>query len=264
MAQEITTDYHMHSTFSPDGNETPEALCRRALALGFTEIAITEHAEWIDGWQGFPQAADYLAAIERCQTTFARHGLTVRSGIELGNPHEHAAEVADLLAAYPFDVKIASLHWLHGENIHLPACFDGRHPDDVYADYFAALGAMAAESDVDIIGHFDRILWRGTAMGAELNLARLETVVREALVTIAWRGIALELNTRYLNVRPDWHEALVTMLRWFRESGGSRVVVNSDAHRSEHIGLNAQLALALLDEAGIPAPTRIPRVMLPV
>lgn len=254
----LRRDYHMHSTFSSDANDTPAAMCRRALALGLTEIALTEHAEWINGWRGFPEPDAYFAAVAQCQAEFAPQGLTVRSGVELGNPHEHSQGVAALLDAYPFDVKVASLHWLYGENIHLPACFAGRHPDDVYADYFAALGQMAADSDADIIAHFDRILWCGTAIGARFDLARLEDVVREALTTIAWRGQALELNTRYLAETPQWHGPLVTMLRWFRESGGQRVVVNSDAHSAAQMGLNASLALDLLLEAGFDRPARIP------
>ncbi len=259
-AQEIMTDYHMHSTFSVDGQDSIEALCWRALALGLTEIAVTEHAEWHGRWHGGAfDATAYFAELNRLKDEFAPRGLTLLSGVELGNPHEFARPAAALLAAHPFDVRIASLHWLHGENIHDASCFAGCDPQDVYADYFSALGHMAADfSSIDVVAHFDRILWRGTMLGAPLQPRRLEGVIRDALATIAWRGLALELNTRFLNHTPGWRPALTTMLCWYREEGGTRVVVNSDAHRVSQMGANLEIARAILDEAGLEPTTLQP------
>lgn len=252
-AYEIKSDYHMHSTFSVDGQETIEALCWRALALGFTEIAVTEHAEWCARWHGGALDTDgYFAELERLRREFAPRGLTLYSGVEMGNPHEHQRHASALVAAHPFDVRIASLHWLYGENIHDVSCFAGRDPLDVYADYFSAVGHMAADfSTIDVIAHFDRILWRGTLLGIPFRPQALEGTIRDTLATIAWRGLALELNTRLLNQTPGWRPALVTMLRWFREEGGRRVVVNSDAHRLSQMGANLDLARAVLDDAGL-------------
>lgn len=251
---DITTDYHVHSTFSMDGQDTIEALCWRALALGLNEIAITDHAEWHPSVRNMFDAAGYFDEIERCRTLFAPHGLTLYSGVEMGNPHDYGREAGDLLATYPFDVRIASLHWLYGRNIHHADCFAGRDPLDVYADYFAALGHMAADfSSIDVIGHFDRILWRGALLGATFRPHAIESTVRDALATIAWRGLALELNTRYLGHIPGWQPALATMLHWFAQEGGQRVVVNSDAHRIEEMGANLRQATSILQDTGLAA-----------
>lgn len=260
---EIKTDYHMHSTFSVDGQDSIEALCWRALALGMSEIAITEHAEWHPRWHGGPLDTDgYFAEITRRKAQFAPLGLTLYSGVELGNPHEFYREASALVAAHPFDVRIASLHWLYGQNIHDASCFAGREPLDVFADYFAALGHMAADfSAIDVVAHFDRILWRGSLLGAAFDPRTIEGVVRDALTTIAWRGLALELNTRLLNQVPGWRPALVTMLNWFREEGGRRVVVNSDAHRVGQMGNNLEAAAIILRESGLVATALQPAVV---
>ena len=252
-AQEIKTDYHMHSTFSVDGQDTIETLCWRALALGLTEIAITEHAEWHPQWHaGAPAFDDYFEEINRLRSEFGPRGLTLYSGVELGDPHEFQAQARELVGRYPFDVRLASLHWLYGENIHDASCFAGREPLDVYADYFSAVGHMAAESsNIDVIAHFDRILWRGTLLGAAFRPQSLESIIRDTLATIAWRGLALELNTKLLNLNPGWRSALVTMLQWYHEEGGRRVVVNSDAHRASQIGANLEQARLALSEAGL-------------
>jgi histidinol-phosphatase (PHP family) len=248
----IKTDYHMHSTFSPDAYDLPAVLCERALKLGLTEIAITEHAEWHPSRRehGFPRVAEYFAAIEQCRAQFGPRGLIVHAGVELGNPHEYAKEAMALLAAYPFDVVIGSLHWLYGDNIQLESCFANRNPDDVYADYFGELGRMAADFDFDIVAHFDRIIWRGTLLGATFDPWRFEPTIRNALATTARYGRALELNTRFLTHTPNWNKALVTMFHWFLLEGGRRVVVNSDAHRASEMGRNLFLAQELLTLAG--------------
>jgi histidinol-phosphatase (PHP family) len=154
------------------------------------------------------------------------------------------------LSEYPFDIVIASLHWLNGKNIHLENCFFHLKPDEVYAEYFAELGQMATNFDFDVVAHFDRIIWRGTLLGATFDPWRHEPIIQEALVKIARYGRALELNTRYLTHDPNWNDALVTMFHWFLLAGGTRVVINSDAHQASEIGRNMFIAQEILEKAG--------------
>ena len=255
----ITTDYHIHTTFSPDGKDDMADLCQRALELGLTEIAFTEHAEWFPyfDWSGFPKADAYFAEIDRCRSFFGPLGLTIYAGVELGNPHSYPMQATALLQAYPFDIVLASLHWLYGENIHLEPCFAGRNPDDVYADYFTALGQMACDFNFDVVAHFDRIFWRGTELGTPLNPHRLETVIRRALAKIAASDRVLELNTRFLTYEPSWNDTLVTILTWFRAEGGTKVAVNSDTHNLNQLGRHMDIAATLLEAAGFTAPFKL-------
>ncbi|MEZ4516935.1 MAG: hypothetical protein R3C44_08895 [Chloroflexota bacterium] len=187
-----------------------------------------------------------------CRQKFAPMGLTLLSGVEMGNPHQHLPEATAFLNRFPMDVRIASLHWLYGENIHDPVCFEGRDPQTVYADYFLELrNLVSGFGPIDILAHFDRILWRGTLLGAPFDPLTLEPLVRDTLSTVAWRGIALELNMRLLDHTPNWRSALATMLSWFAEEGGRHVVVDSDAHHINQLGSNLDLAVEVLQEAGL-------------
>ena len=38
-------DCHTHTTFSPDGESSPEAMCEKAIELGLSAYAITDHCE---------------------------------------------------------------------------------------------------------------------------------------------------------------------------------------------------------------------------
>lgn len=251
MSAAVHTDYHMHSTFSLDGHNTPQELCRRALHLGLTEIAITDHVEWEPGGRHQrPDFACYFEVIAQCREEFGPQGLTLCSGLELGNPHEHRAEVAALLAMFPFDVVIASLHWLDGINVHYTTCFAERDPADVYAAYFAQFGAIAATTDCDVMAHFDRIFWPGSQLGKLPDLSRLEQPIRTALHQVAAHGRVLELNGRFLAHVPGWNDRLVTLLTWFREEGGAHVAVDSDAHRTDDMGRHREIGLELVQAAG--------------
>ena len=255
----ITTDYHMHSTFSPDGDDSPEVLCQQALRLGLTEIAITEHAEWHPSFPepNFPRVTAYFEAVDRCRSRFEPLGLTVHTGVELGNPHQYQDLANSLLAEYNFDVVLGSLHYVRDKNIHLKECFEGRHPDDVYATYFAELAQIVTSFEFDIVTHFDRILWRGTLLGASFDPHKIEPVIRETLATVARHGRALELNTHFLAHKPGWNSALVTMFHWFLQEGGTQVTVNSDAHRASEVGRYRDIAGDILIRAGFKLPEQL-------
>lgn len=246
----MKTDYHMHSTFSVDGHDSPAVMCEQALTLGYTEIAITEHAEWHENGDGFARVKPYLAALNECRNIYEPQGLTILSGVELGNPHEFPQETAVLLAHYPLDITIGSLHHLNGVNIHTPQCFEGKDPYDVFADYFSELSRMSAAADFHIVGHFDRILLQSAKLGIHFDPFKLETIIRMMFSTIIKRGQILELNTSYLAHKPSWVSALITMMRWFNEMGGQRIVVNSDAHCALNLGRNYRLARVILVAAG--------------
>jgi histidinol-phosphatase (PHP family) len=247
----IANDLHMHSTHSLDGNHTIAELCTRALQLGLSHIAVTDHVEWVPG--GAHQRPDfdhYFAELDECRSRYAGQGLQLLSGLELGNPHEHRDEVEALLARYPFDVVIGSMHWLNGVNIHYSSCFDGQEVDAVYAAYFDQIARIAAEIDCQIIAHFDRIFWPGTARFGPPQIERIEPAVRNAVRAVAEHGRILELNTRFVTHEPGWNDSLLTVLRWYREEGGSFVAVNSDAHRVSEMGRYRSIGEELVRSAG--------------
>ena len=247
----ILTDFHMHSTYSLDGNNTIEELCEQAIRLGLTHIAVTDHVEWPpNGSHQRPDFDRYFDEVSACQQSFAPRGLTLLSGLELGNPHQHRAEVDDLLQQYDFDVIIGSMHWLDGENIHYTRCFDGEDPYVVYARYFNQIGEIAASTNCHIIAHFDRIFWPGTTRFGPPHIERVERPVRAAMRALAEHGRILELNTRFLVHEPSWNDSLLTVLRWYQEEGGQFVAVDSDAHRVAEIGRHQAIAAQLVQEAG--------------
>ncbi len=244
-------DYHTHTTFS-DGRDSMSTMCREAVSLGMEEIAFTEHAEWVNGRTGFfSHPPDYFHVLERNQDHFAPHGLRVLSGVEIGNPHEHEKDASLLLSSYQFDVVIGSMHWLYGENIHNINCFVNRDPIKVYQDYFRESAVMVRNFNFQILAHTDRIFLRGAQLGILPTAPQIETEVRDMLDALIETDTAFEINCRLLSARQHWNTLLLRMLMWYKEAGGNKIVINSDAHQTKHLPMNRDVAADLVHRAGL-------------
>jgi histidinol-phosphatase (PHP family) len=247
-SKNILTDYHMHSTFSPDANTSLNQMCLHAIQIGFKEIAFTEHVEWHPDWHGSLDVEAYLSAVRMAKERYARKGLEIYAGVEVGNPHDYPDQASDIFLNPEFDVIIASLHWLRGVNIHLVDCFIGRDPVDVFVEYFLEIRRMSECCDFDILAHFDRIFFAGWKLGLLPDLGQLESVIRSAFAVMAEHGQVLELNTKLYGLMPSvWKDIMVTAITWFKEEGGTRISIGSDAHKLFEIGRHFEIAEEILE-----------------
>lgn len=244
---EIKSDLHTHTTHSWDARNTPFEMCERAATLGLNAIAFTEHAEWFPRQKGFENPNAYFADIEQCRADYA---LTVFSGVELGNPHQFEAQAQALIETHPFDILIGSVHWLYDENIHNKRVFRRRDPDEVLRDYFTEMAQMVNNFPLDVVAHFDRILMRAHYSRYSYDILAAENEIRAAFQAIVEHDVILELNSKHLNDRTNWNDDVEEMLRWYRQEGGTQVMVNSDSHDVGQIGRNFPIAAHMLTQLG--------------
>ncbi|HEY1095433.1 MAG TPA: PHP domain-containing protein [Glycomyces sp.] len=240
----------MHSEWSWDAPEgSMERSCAKALDLGLPAIAFTEHLDhtvWTVAVDG-PHASDhlnalatpegqltpptfdasgYLEAIERCRERFPE--LRILSGLEMGEPHWHAAAVAKVLGAGRFDRVLGSLHCLplpDGDRFaEPPGLYEHREAAEVVRAYVSEVAKLVSESDAfSVLAHIDYPIryWPQVTAGP-FDLSAFEEEFRFALRATARSGRALEISTRI-----PLH---ATILRWWREEGGDAVTFGSDAH----------------------------------
>ena len=247
---QIWGDFHVHSRFSPDAHHSIDAICRRALALGLEAVAITDHVEWRRRGLGNEDLEGYFEDIQRAKCKYQPLGLHVLSGVEVGNPHDYPRKYSALLSLYPFDVVIASLHWLGEDNIHDDTLFDGKNPDQVYQRYFQEMAGMIQVCDFDILAHPDRIFGTGLRLETPPDLLKLAPWMRRAASSLAQKESLLELNTKYFSQYPDWGKTAAVFLNYFQDAGGSGLVINSDAHTPAEMTRSFQGAQLLLNKLG--------------
>jgi len=183
-------DYHLHlwPHTQRDAEATVEqvaAYCARAVEAGVTEIAVTEHLfrftqakDLLGGfWDDLPEAAlrpgmaaywdhharvDLDAYVEVVQAVKAE-GLPVVLGLEVDYYQDRMDQVADLLAGYPFDVLLGSVHWLGAwrfdvlEEPLVLAEWEGRDVDAVWDEYTRAMEELGASGVCDVFAHPDLV-----------------------------------------------------------------------------------------------------------
>jgi histidinol-phosphatase (PHP family) len=263
----LPTDSHVHTQWSWDApNGDMMASCARAVDLGLPAIAFTEHVDYTvwrvamddlepdhflvtmsdeDGTLTPPRfdAAGYLAAVEECRERFSQ--LRILSGLELGEPHRHADQVAAVLSAGAFDRVLGSLHTLpdQGGYTEPSGLLIHRAPAEVMRRYLAELAALIASSDVfAVLAHIDYPVRSWPSSVAPFRPDSFEEEIRHVLHLTAESGRALEVST----VVP----LHTTILRWWHEEGGDAITFGSDAHAPDEIARGFRDAVHMAEAHG--------------
>jgi histidinol-phosphatase (PHP family) len=269
-------DYHLH--LWPHGERARQATveqlaayCERAASQGVSELALTEHlfrfhqADAVLGgwWRDEPDrrmaaemerywyehvSADLDAYVETALAAKAA-GLPVVVGMEVDYYPGRMDRVAELLAGYPFDVLLGSVHWLGTwmfddlSSAVAMAEWDARRVDDVWDDYTRALEELAATGAVDVLAHPDLCKVAG------FRPAVPDEWYDRMADAAASAGIAAEVNARGYRTPAAEPYSPPPLLERFRRAGVP-VTTASDAHRLEHVAMRSADLKAMVVAAG--------------
>ena len=249
----IPVDYHLHSTHSADGESTVQEMCEAAIERGLREICFTEHLDFdrSDPHYGHLDYPAYLASIEEARARYAGR-LVIRIGVEFDFRRSYGAEVGEVLAGLPFDLAIGSVHTAGGYHIFRLSKEPPKTLDvpAIQAEYFAEVEALAASGWCHAIGHFDYLYKQLPERVAPYRNAWYWDRVEQILKRCLEGSVALEVNTRHLLDSGLALAADVDILRRYRELGGRRVMVGSDAHKRSDVAQGFAEAEAALRQAG--------------
>ena len=255
----IPLDYHMHTRFSEDGDDTPETMCRRAIELGIPEIGFSEHWD-VGPYETNPRffkPEPWYAELERLRGLFAGQ-LLIRAGVEIAEPHLYPPETAEVLGLASFDYVLGSVHFVGKNSMFNGEYFQTHTADQVYSGYFDEMDRMVRTAEIDIVAHFDIPARAGKSIFG-YEPARYEETIRSALKTCIERGLALDVNVSGLRkpsqiIMPD-----PLILKWYAEMGGRRLSLGSDAHRLREVSLHLEKAIETIQAVGINHVTRFER-----
>ena len=242
----------MHSRNSCDSDATMAQMAAVALERGLCEIAFTEHYDLnpADQCPGFYDPASFFEQIEVARAEFEPQGLTIRAGVEMGEPHLYRETQGPVLSRWPYDVVLGSLHWVGDHNVFDPAYYQARTPGEAFGLYFAELVEMIEGGGFEVLAHVDVVKRTGFDVYRQFDTCAWEDLYRPVCQACLDPGIAVEINTG--GWRRDVREAhpALESLRWYREMGGELLTLGSDAHRPEHVAYRFEDALALARAAG--------------
>ena len=248
----IPHDYHTHTRFSCDSQAPMAQMCQAAIDRGIPEIGFSEHYDQHtrDDCRDFFQLGPWSAELERCRAEFAGR-LTVRAGIEIGEPHLFADQARDLLARYPFDYALGSLHWVGSDSVFDRRYFEQHPAQETFPAFFAELERMTAAGGFDILSHFDVPVRTAFAVYGGYDPRTYEDCIRPVLRNCVANGLALDLNTAALRRRARLLTPGLDILRWYVELGGERVTLGSDAHEPKQVGSHLADAIEVARAAGL-------------
>jgi histidinol-phosphatase (PHP family) len=233
--------------------ERAELYVEQARAAGIAEIGFSEHVfhfrQTKELWE-IPlmlerctdDLDEYVAAVEE---TRAR-GLPVKLGLEVDYFPGIEPELADLLAPYPWDYLLGSVHFVDGFPVDQEPGLVHRVPvDEAWRRYFVWLRNAARSGLFDSLSHPDLVKFFGVRAGEEqTHYLHVETAD-----AIEAAGTCIEVSAAGLHkpvgeLYPD--RALLEACR----ERGVPITLASDAHEPAHVGRDVDRAAAFAREVG--------------
>jgi histidinol-phosphatase (PHP family) len=272
-------DYHVHihphreTAGAPPPGEFPADYIDRyvevALARGATEVGFVEHlyrcvesqaalGQW---WKKDPHphlvkemdeimARELDMSLDRYVDAILdakARGLPVKLGLEVDFEPGTEQKVMDLIAPYPWDYLVGSVHWI-GAWWFLrpsgPAEYARRGVRRAFEEYFELTTALAATGMVDSLGHVDVIKVAGLVPDGSLRY-----LWEPAVEATARSGMAVEISSQGLLRTIKEIYPAPAFLDLFH-AAGVPITLGSDAHSPDESAFGYAEIIAAARRAG--------------
>jgi histidinol-phosphatase (PHP family) len=175
-------------------------------------------------------------------------GLPVKLGLEVDFQPGTEQRVLDLLAPYPWDFLIGSVHWLGAwefRRFGAAAEFERRGVETAWRQYFALETQLAAAGMVDVLAHPDVIKRWGHRPAPEV----IDELYRPVVAAAAASGVAIEVSSTGLRHPVAEMNPAPTFLAMFHEACVP-ITLASDAHVPDLCGFAHDKVVAAARVAG--------------
>jgi histidinol-phosphatase (PHP family) len=249
----LITDYHMHlrNDRGELAHETSavDPYVATARAGGVDEIGFTEHVYYFERtrslWHMPYQTSRCLYDIEpyvQAIVEAKERGLPVKLGLEVDYERGREDETRELLAPYPWDYLLGSVHFVDGHAVDgEPKLVDAVGVEEAWRVYFETLIAAGRSGLFDALSHPDLV----KIYGDRVDGFDYETVA----AALAETGVAVEISTAGLHKPVGELYPHPDLLRAFR-AHDVPITIASDAHEPQHVGRDFDRALELARSAG--------------
>jgi histidinol-phosphatase (PHP family) len=274
------TDYHLHLhphrplPGAPPMGEYPPAYIDRyvevARSRGVFELGFTEHlyrcveaadalGRWWEGEANPLLRAQIVEMLDRERDLSLEayvavvldakaRGLPVKLGLEVDFEPGTEQRVLELIAPYPWDFLIGSVHWIGGWDFVRHDAgdeFRRRGIEVAWRQYFELETALAASGMVDVLAHVDVVKKVGLRPAPEV----IEELCRPVVTAAVQSGVALEVSSGGL--RRESREIFPgpALLAMFGRAGVP-ITLASDAHMAADAAWGNDLVVAAARAAG--------------
>lgn len=246
-------DYHTHTELSLDSTAPMEDQVKKAIALGFDEMVITDHHEASATDPVFFLQTDLRDYISHFNTIKEKYHdqITLKLGAEIGYEPRGRDILDEFVRANPFEFVICSLHSIGGEDLYFGKFFDQKPKKQAFTEYFQALKACIDEfQNFDVLGHLDFICRYGNYANFDLDYLDYKDIIDAILKQLIQDGKGIELNTSGLRYGVGHMQPRTDILKSYKALGGEIITIGSDGHTPRDIGAGYDAARNILKEVG--------------
>ena len=253
-AVDLPLDSHLHTDFSHDSRVPLELYAAAAVERGIREIAITDHVDFLPGAPGY-EAFDFAERERMIRDAAERWAgrVTIRFGVELTYESRFEDQIREHLRTHSYDYSIGSVHAV----LDSPYCRDrieafaaGKTVAEAVAPYFGEVQAAIRSRLFDTIGHLDQCKRWLRPWFSPADFATIPESYEPLLAALVESGTALEVNASGLRDNTGETYPGPWVVRRFREMGGERVTVGSDAHLPHSFAFGLEEACEIVAAAG--------------
>jgi histidinol-phosphatase (PHP family) len=252
--RDLPLDSHLHTDLSPDSDVPIDVYAALALEQGIVELAITDHVDFDprDPAYDYSSFKDRERSVREAAGRWADRGVTIRFGAELTYNTSWEADLREHVAAHRYDFTIGSVHDWPGSPYapgRVASWAQGRPLDEIVAPYFEQVAAAALSGLFDTIGHLDVVKRYLNPHVTPGDLAARPDLLEPALRAVVESGTALEVNTSGLRHPVGETYPTADTVARYREMGGRRVTVGSDAHKASAFAFGLEEGYRILARA---------------
>lgn len=241
------SDYHLHSKYSFDGNQTIEQIILKAISMEISEICLTEHISFdpSDKSYNFFDFKDYKHEIKKLSKKYAGK-INIKTGLEIGEYHLFKEDFDKYFKEHDLDFIIGSIHNLNGLGLRTNILENG--VKYAYETYFTEVLTFVQMGDFDVLGHLDIVQRYAFETGNVYNLEDYREYIYDILKEIISRGKGIEVNTSGLSNNLLFPKKEI--LHMYKDLKGEIITVGSDAHSRNRVGENISHIYDLLKDIG--------------
>ncbi len=248
------SDYHLHTPLCGHAVGEPLEYVAVAKARGLDEIGFSDHCPMpdtkpFDDWRmRRDELPRYLEMVEEAREKSAP--FPVRLGLECDFIAGHEKWIEELAGMAPWDYLIGSVHYLApGWAVDDPQWIgkftaSGTATGDIWTAYWQAYERCVASGLFDFVAHPDLVKKFGHRPPGDLR-----RFYEPAIAAAAAGNVAMEVSTAGLRKPVGELYPAAGFLAMAHEAGVA-VVVNSDAHAPEEVGLDFEIAADAVRTAG--------------
>lgn len=253
----IKSDFHLHTSYSTDSDESMENVVLKAIELGLKEICLTDHHD-ID----FPYDENtpegsfvlntdaYLYDILKLRQKY-QDQINILFGVEVGVQPHLRRELAIYSKSYDFDFIIASTHVVDRKDPYFRDLFSELSDAQLFDLYFHRVyEQLKMYSNFDVLGHLDYIVRYGYKKEEEYSYDKYKDIIDAILTQIIEMEKGIELNTGAIRSGMKELNPCADIVRRYRELGGEIITIGSDAHDVSRIADGFDRAEQVLLDCG--------------